>query len=66
MVVDLASDNEYLDIYYFAINEGKFIKKINNNEKEKIKNKHFGSIPTDYNVIFIKTKINVSYIIFLS
>ena len=65
MIVDLASDKEYLDIYHFVPEEGKF-KKIDDNKKEEYKNKHFGNIPIGFNGIFTKTNIDDSYLKFIS
>ena len=72
MIVDLASDNEYLDIYRFVPKEGKF-KKIDDNKKEKYINKHYDSsklvndnIPIGFNGIFTKTNIDDSYLKFIS
>ena len=71
MIVDLASDKEYLDLYHFVPEEGKF-KKIDDNKKEKYRNKHFGndkhisSVPIGFNGIFTKTNIDDSYLKFIS
>lgn len=65
MIVDLASDKEYLDIYHFVPEEGKF-KKIDDNKKEEYKNKHFSNIPIGFNGIFTKTNIDDSYLKFIS
>ena len=65
MIVDLASDKEYLDLYHFVPEEGKF-KKIDDNKKEGYRNKHIGNIPIGFNGIFTKTNIDDSYLKFIS
>ncbi len=65
-IVDLASNSEYLDIYVFNPNEGKFEKldlsTLNDNEKAKFKNKHLNDIPIGFNGVFTKSKIIDSYL----
>ena len=65
MIVDLASNSDYLDIYSFKQEEGKF-EKIDTNKNEKYRNKHIGNVPTGFNGIFTKTNIDDSYLKSLS
>ena len=64
-IVDLASENEYLDIYTFNLNKGNFEKLILSSldeKKSKFKNKLRNNVPIGFNGIFTKYKIVDSYL----